>query len=415
MKVMRVLLLGLLAAVPLAWAPPAAAQLRIAAVVNDEAISFLDLDARIHLVLISANLQPTPENRNRAAAQVLRQLVDERLQLQEAKRLNVTATEQDIQDAFRRIEQQGSMPPGGIEDELRKAGIRRDSLVDQIRAAVVWQKLVRRQLAPQVQVGDEEVQEILENIKRSADLPELRVVEILLGIDRPEREGEVRRFAEGLIEQAKGGADFSGLASQFSEAASASMGGDVGWVLPNQLDDAVEKELARANPGDIVGPIRTVAGYQIVRLLERRVMKAADPDQAVVNLRQALFPPTAGSMAERQQLAATVSSATTCPDFEKLAEENKAARPFTLGRLKIGDLNPTLKPVVAPLGAGKISAPITAGDILVVFMVCDRVEPESSLPKAEDVREQIFRGKLGIVSRRYLRDLRRAAYLDFRS
>jgi len=412
---MRVLLLGLLAAVPLAWAPPAAAQLRIAAVVNDEAISFLDLDARIHLVLISANLQPTPENRNRAAPQVLRQLVDERLQLQEAKRLNVEATEQDIQDAFRRIEQQGNMPPNSIEEELQKAGIRRDSLVDQIKAAVVWQKLMRRQLAPQIQVGDEEVQDILDNIKRSADLPELRVVEILLGVDRPEREGEVRRFAEGLIEQAKGGADFGGLASQFSEAASAAMGGDVGWVLPNQLDDAVEQELARANPGDIVGPIRTVAGYQIVRLLERRLMKAADPDQAVVNLRQALFPPAAGSLAERQQLATTVSAAKSCPDFEKLAEENKAARPFTLGRVKVGDLNPTLKAVVSPLGAGKISAPITAGDVLVVFMVCDRIEPESSMPKAEDIREQVFRGKLSIVSRRYLRDLRRAAYLDFRS
>jgi len=415
MRSMRVLLLGLLAAFPLAWAPPAAAQLRIAAVVNDEAISFLDLDARIHLVLISANLQPTPENRNRAAAQVLRQLVDERLQLQEGKRLNVEATEQDIQDALRRIEQQGNMPPGSIDEELRKAGIRRDSLTDQIKAAVVWQKLVRRQLAPQVQVGDEEVRDILDNIKRSADLPELRVVEILLGIDRPEREGEVRRFAEGLIEQAKGGADFGGLASQFSEAASASMGGDVGWVLPNQLDDAVELELARANPGDIVGPIRTVAGYQIVRLLERRLMKAADPDEAVVNLRQALFAPAAGSVAERQQLAATVSAAKSCPDFEKLAEENKAARPYSLGRVKIGDLNATLKPAVAPLTAGKISAPITTGDVVIVFMVCDRIEPESSMPKAEDIREQIFRGKLGIVSRRYLRDLRRAAYLDFRT
>jgi peptidyl-prolyl cis-trans isomerase SurA len=396
---------------------PAMAQesLRIAAVVNDEAISFLDLEARLKLVLISSNVGDTPENRQRAAPQVLRQLIDERLQLQEGKRLNVDATEEDVNEAFRRIEQQANLPAGGLDAEIQQAGINRQSMVDQIRASIVWQKLMRRQLAPQVQVGDDEVEEILASIKRTQNLPELRVIEILLGIDKPEREAEIRRFAEQLVEQARGGADFNALARQFSEAASAATAGEIGWVLPDQLDDTIEAAIGKAEPGDIVGPIRTVAGYQIVKLAERRLLKLADPNDAVVNLRQAVFPLAGAKEDDVRRQAAALVTAATCPDFEKRAEEAKASAPYTLGRLKIGELNEALRPVVTPLEANKPSKPVKVGDAVAVYMVCDRNDPPSSLPSPADVREQVFRGKLAIVARRYLRDLRRAAYLDFRT
>lgn len=412
MMLVRLALLAIIALAPAAVAQDA---MRIAAIVNDEAISFRDLDARIHLVLVSTNVADTPENRRRAAPQVLRALIDERLQIQEGKRLNLDASETEINDAFRRIEADAKMPSGGIEAEIQRAGIHRPSFVDQIRANLVWQKLIRRQVAPQIQVGDDEVEEIYASILRTKDLPELRIAEIQLGIDRPDREGEVRRFAEQLIEQARGGADFAALARQFSEDATASSGGEIGWVLPNQIDDAIEREVAKAQPGSIVGPIRTVSGFSIVKLTDRRVMQAPNADDIVVNLRQALFPVAGDENAARQK-AAAMAQAKTCPDFEKLAEEASALRPYSLGRLKISDLNTALKPMIAPIEAGKMSEPARISDMVVVFMVCDKTEPAAAgIPKLEEIREQIFRSKLSIVARRYIRDLRRAAYLDFRT
>lgn len=405
----------LLAVLGLAPAALAQESMRIAAIVNDEAISFMDLEDRLRLVLISSNVGDTPENRARASAQILRQLVDERLQLQEGKRLGVEATEDDIKDAFRTIEQQGNMPPGGLEEEIKQAGVSRVSLIEQLRATIVWQKLMRRQLAPKVQVGDDEVEEIIGNIKKTSDQPELRLLEIQLGIDRPDREAEIRRFAEQLTEQARGGTDFGGLARQFSESVSAAVNGEIGWVLPNQLDEAIERELAKASPGDVVGPIRTVAGYQIVKLAERRALEVAKPDEATVNLRQAMFAIAGASEEEKRQQAAPLAAAKSCPDFEKLAEEAKASPPYSLGRLKIGDLNASIKSTVAALGAGQISSPARVADSIVVFMVCDKIDPPSNMPTADQVRDQIFRGKLAITARRYLRDLRRAAYLDFRT
>ncbi len=416
MTLARLALLAALALLPAALVPASAQDtMRIAAVVNDEVISVMDLEARVRLVLISTNVGDTPENRRRASPQILRQLIDERLQLQEAKRLNIDASEGEINEAVRRIEEQSNLPPGRLLDELRQVDISPSTFLQQLRSNIVWQKVIRQRMAPQVQVGDDEVEEILANFQRSKDLPELRIVEILLGIDKPDREGEVRRLAEQLVEQARGGADFNALARQFSESASAAVGGEIGWVLPNQLDETIQREVANAAPGTILGPIRNTSGYQIIRLVDRRLMEQANPDDAVVNLRQALFSLAGAGEDDVRKRASPLTAAKSCPDFEKLAEEAKASPPYTLGRLKVSDLNATLRPVVAPLGAGKVSQPAKVADAIVVFMVCDKTEPPSNVPKDAEVRDQIFRGKLLIVGRRYLRDLRRAAYLDFRT
>src|ERR1700689_3967534 len=86
-----------------------APDMRIAAVVNDEVISLFDLVSRMKMVELSSNLPDTPETRQRIGGQVLRALVDEKLQLQEAKRQNVVATDDELNTALAQIEKQNSM------------------------------------------------------------------------------------------------------------------------------------------------------------------------------------------------------------------------------------------------------------------------------------------------------------------
>jgi len=87
---------------------------RIAAVVNDEVISVADVRSRLRMVMLSSNLTDSPETRQRIAAQVLRTIVDEKLQLQEAKRQNVSATDEEINKAYTQIEKQNNMQPGQL-------------------------------------------------------------------------------------------------------------------------------------------------------------------------------------------------------------------------------------------------------------------------------------------------------------
>ena len=233
---------------------------RIAAVVNDEAISVADVTSRLKMVMLSSNLTDSPETRQRVAAQVLRTIVDEKLQVQEAKRQNITATDEEINKAVGQIEKQNNMQPGQLDQVLKSHGIERSALVDQLTASIVWQKLVRRLVSQTNGVSDEEIDYALKRTKESANEPQSRVAEIFLAVDNPQQEDEVRRLAERLTEQMKQGARFSAVAQQFSQSATAAVGGDIGWVRADQLSPELGKAVAQMRAGELSPPIRAGAG-----------------------------------------------------------------------------------------------------------------------------------------------------------
>ncbi|MBI1774839.1 MAG: peptidylprolyl isomerase [Proteobacteria bacterium] len=412
-----------LGALLLAGIPPRDAgaqdELRIAAVVNDEAISARDLDSRLRLVMVTSGIPDTRQERQRISLQVLRNLIDERLQLQEAKRLNIAVTEQDLTDAVHRIEGSNNMAADSFESMLADRGLDKNAVMTQLRASVAWTKVVRQQLTPSVQVGEDEVDEVIANIERSQNLPEYNIAEILLPVDEPRREDEVRQSAQQLAEQIRGGGNFSAVARQMSAAASAAIGGEVGWILEDQIEPVIMQALHDMKPGEVSNPIRTLNGFQIVQLRDQRTILAAQPDDAVVRLTQVLLPVEASSgpeavEAKSKEVEAIAQQAKSCEDMDRLAEAAKSPAPSALGRFKIGELNPGLRAVVADLKPGKVSPAVRMPTGVAVLMVCERSAASSNAPSRDDVHEQLFRGKLSVIVRRYMRDLRRGAFLDVR-
>ena len=77
------------------------------------------------------------QTRQRIGGQVLRALVDEKLQLQEAKRQNIVATDDELNNALSQLEKQNSMQPGQLNDFLKSRGIDRGSLINQLTASIV--------------------------------------------------------------------------------------------------------------------------------------------------------------------------------------------------------------------------------------------------------------------------------------
>ena len=138
----------------------------------------------------------------------------------------------------------------------RPHGIERSALVDQLTASIVWTKLVRRLVSQTNVVSDEEIDYALKRAKETANEPQSRVAEIFLAVDNPQQEDEVRRLAERLTEQMKQGARFSAVAQQFSQSATAAVGGDIGWVRPEQLSPEIGKAVAQMRPGELSAPIR---------------------------------------------------------------------------------------------------------------------------------------------------------------
>jgi peptidyl-prolyl cis-trans isomerase SurA len=404
------------------WLPPTTAQAQlggIAAAVNDEVISFYDLEQRLGLVISSAGLKNNIETRRRLRSQVLRTLVDESLQLQEAKRLEIEVKEKDLDVAKRLIEKQNRIPEGRFADFVAARRISMDAVVNQLKAEIAWTKVVNRRLRPTIQISDEEIEEVLERYQASAGKEERHVLEIYLAVDQAGQQESVRRAAQRLVEQVRGGADFQALARQFSQGATAAQGGDIGWILEGQLSPELETALAALKPGGISSPIEAPGGFYIFVLRQKRVRGGADPLAVKVALKQIVLslPGDAKpSVVERQQsrardIAADISG---CDDLAATARQHGVGKPGDLGELHIGELPDRFRSVVAGLAVGQASPPLRTPDGLHVLVVCSRVEPKATIPDRDTIIDRIGRRRLTMMSRRYLRDLRRDAVVEYR-
>ena len=393
---------------------------RIAAVVNDEAISVADLQSRLRMVMLSSNFPDSEETRRRIAGQVLRTIVDEKLQMQEAKRQNVTATDEEIKKAISQIAKQNNMQPDQLDAVLKSHGIEREALVDQLTASIVWAKLVRRLVAQTNVVSDEEIDEASKRLKESANEPQSRVAEIFLAVDNPQQDDEMRQLAERLIEQMKGGARFSAVAQQFSQSPTAAVGGDLGWLRPEQLSPDLAKAVAQMRPGELSPPIRSGAGYYLLLVLDRRTGRS-DPgaDEAVLHLVQVVFPlpPQASEAMRRAALGEAVSakaSAKNCEEMLKIGKEKGSQQLSSEGHLRLSQIAPAIRNIVAQLEVGQASQPIVQKNGVGVIMVCQKEAQTTTLPTRDEIAEQLARQRAENLARRYMRDLRRTAFVDVR-
>ncbi len=392
---------------------------KIAAIVNDDVISLYDVEQRVRLTLISTGVRDTLENRHRLKGQVLRSLIDESVQLQEAKRLNVAVGKTDVDRAFLTVARQNKMTSEEFEAVLLRNSIDKQTLLSQLEAEIAWGRLVSRRLRPNLQIGQEEIDSVLQRLQSATGKTQVRLAEIFLPVETPGDADRVRKVAERLIDHLHNGAVFSNLAREFSQGATAAVGGDLGWVLESDLETAIGSAVAKLAKGQVSNPIRTPAGYYLVALISRQVLKGADPLEAEVALKQLVVAPDAdgGDTAVQQarDLAADLrAKATDCDTIAALSKETGSDASGDLGTLKIADLPPVFQAAVRDLTVNQVSEPIKTDQGWHLLMVCSRKDPPSGLPSRDQVSESLKRERLSMLARRYLRDLKRDSVVEFR-
>jgi peptidyl-prolyl cis-trans isomerase SurA len=398
---------------------PASAQdaLRIAAVVNDDIVSIFDLSMRLKVALFTSRLPDTPENRQRLAPQVLRGLIDERLQEQEAKRLNVVLDDADLATAVGRVEEGNRMRSGGLKELTTAIGVPYETLTSQIRAQALWAKTINRLYTQRVNPSAEDIQERLSQLRTNIGRPQFQAAEIFLPFDAGQGEGDVAAIAEKLSEQLRLGAPFPQAAMQFSRSPTAGRGGDLGWTPQGQLERELDTALLAMREGDVSGPIRTVNGYYILKLYQRRVEQAPNPADAKLRLSQIKLP-TSGekaiSPADRDKVVAYVAgSIRGCPAFENYGKTLGTEGTGPLGSLRLGEMPPLVAQTVQNLAVGDPSPPVEIGGVATLLMVCERIVA-NGLPSNDEVRNALRLERLERTSERHLRDLRRMAVIDIR-
>jgi peptidyl-prolyl cis-trans isomerase SurA len=397
----------------------AAAQesLGIAAVVNDDVISVHDLAMRIALLLATTGQENSPENRQRAAPHVLRMLIDEKLKMQEAKRLNVQVTRAEVDRALTEISRQIGVAPPDLPRLLASGGVSISALMEQVEAEIAWVKAVSQRTEARGAVSDEDVEAQIQRIEESAGRTEFRIAEIFLPLDDSQTEQEIEELGKQIMNQLRQGVAFPVLARNYSDAASAAVGGDLGWLDLEQLSPELRESVSALAPGEVIGPIRTLTGYHIVLMIDRRTGQGVEGGPSTVTLHRISIGGTGtggGGQDDVQRIRELAGDARSCGDLEAAARNTPGASSERLDALEVSLMEPELRERVRGLDAGQQTEPFQADDGVAVVMVCERSGASAPAQLRERVRQSLVNERLEANAQRMLRDLRREAFVDVR-
>jgi len=251
-------------------APSSAQQtmFRPVAVVNDQAITGYDLQQRT-LILQALGAPSASADALQQAA--LDQLIEDRLKLQEGKRLGLTPTPELMDAARADIAERLNTTPDALSALLSAQGVSEGAIDDLVAAEAVWREVVRARFARRLEPGEAEIEAELQLLKgRGVTSWHLR--EIGLPTAENQRgEAATRELAERIIAELGQGADFGSLVRRYSRAPSAKAGGDVGWVTERSLPPALAAALSVLEVGQVTQPLPVTGGFSILQVVDKRV------------------------------------------------------------------------------------------------------------------------------------------------
>ena len=392
---------------------------RATAIVNGEIITGSDIDQRLNLVLATSQTKVAGEEKARLRLQVLRNLIDETLQIQEAKVADITISNAEVDETYQRIaEGNFHQNVAALDAYLAKVGSASASLKRQIRGELAWQRVLRRNVQPFVNVSQTEVTELLDRLKASKGTEEYRIGEIFLSAT-PESKPTVLENANKIVEQLHKGGSFVAYARQYSEASTAAVGGDLGWIRLAQLPAELGAAVSPLTAGQLVGPVETRGGYSILFLIDKRQVLTADPRDAVLALKQVSISFAAGiteAEAGRRasELAAAINSARGCGGVDAAAAKI-GAQVVANDQVRARDLPAPLQASLLKLSLGEATPPFgSVKEGVRVLMLCGRDDPKAATgPSFDEMMTQMEDERVNKRAQMYLRDLRRDAIIDY--
>ena len=388
------------------------------AIVNGDVITQTDIAQRLALLAIAQGGQIPAEEVDRLSQQVLRNLIDETLEIQAAKTEKIEIKNSDIDRTIQRVASNAKRTPDQLSAMLETNGSNIKTLRRQIEGEIAWQRLQRAKIESGVSVGDDEVKAVLDRMNASKGTEEYRVGEIFLSAT-PATEAQTLDNANKILTQLRGGASFAGYARQYSEASTAAVGGDLGWVRPEQLPTPLADALRQLPAGSISNPIPVPGGFSIIAVQDTRKILTPDPRDAVLSLKQVSisFPKGTSRTAAEPMVSHFADAARNiggCGGAERLASDFHGEI-VTSDQVKMRDLPPALQRLMLPMQVGQATQPFGSLEEGVrVLVICGRDEVDQSAPTYDDVYNQLNEERVNSRAQRYLRDLRRDAVIEFR-
>jgi peptidyl-prolyl cis-trans isomerase SurA len=400
-------------------APPAAPAFQmsdgILATVNDSVITGFDLRQRMLLLIAMTQVQPTPENIPAIQQQALNALVDERLQVQElANYEDLVVSDQEVEAEIASMAQEVGASPQAYIDFLAQGGIRPGTLREQVRTQIGWSQLVGGRFQSRARVSRAAVSAAMRQVSEAATKKQYLIGEIYIESARVGGQQAALNGANQLVQQMVQGAPFQAVAQQFSAAPSATRGGDAGWVVEGTMQPALQQALDQLAVGQLSRPIPVDGGVYIVYMRDKRDGASA----SLVQIKQVMIelPETATEtdVAAATQRLEALRPQLTCDSMLARATSEQGLLGADLGEADVQNLAPQFQQVARSAEVGSVSTPVRTPLGVHLLGVCGRRVGGTEAPNPQEIENTLFRANLATLGRRYMRDLREDALIEYK-
>ena len=373
----------------------------VAAVVNDQVISLSDVGARARLLLISLGVEPNSENLQQVLPRALEDLIDERLQLQKAAEFELEVSDADIDASLSDMALQNGTDVETLLQTLQASGINPETLREQLRAEIAWRRIMSGMYASRIRISQLQIDSTLDRLKSDAGKTRYQLAEIFLYAPSDQDKAQVMEGANVIVQQISQGARFELAAQQYSNSPTAAVGGDLGWVTPNELDEQVQAVLQEVEPPALTVPIPVDDGIYIYAV---RAKQDGATGARNFSLKQVLSPD--GS---RAALNAFKLESHTCGTLEADVQTEDGLIYADLGSIPEERLTDQVAMAIRNVPEGGASEIIDSPAGPAILYVCERSQAGAQIPTRDQIEDRLFSQQIALQSQRELRDLKREA------
>lgn len=389
----------------------------IVATVNDKIITGFDLRQRMLMLIASSQVQPTEQNLPAIQQAALNALIEDRLKDQEmAKFESLKVTDEEVDGEIAEMARAAGTTPQAYMQFLQQGGIQPAAFRDNLRTQIGWSQLIPGRFNSRARASTLQVDQEVRRLNEAASKPQFLLGEIYIDAARVGGAQAALNGARQLVQQIIQGAPFQAVAQQFSAAPSASarVPGDAGWVVKDSLQPAVQSVLEQLQPGQLSNPIVVDGGVYILYLRDKR----DGASTSLVSLKQVMveLPETAS---EADVAAATarlegLRNGLTCDNIISQARATQGVLGADLGESDVANLAPQFQQFARIGEIGSVSTPIRTPLGLHLVAVCGRRVGGPEAPNRQQVENRLRAQNLAVLERRYLRDLRSDALIEFK-
>ncbi|MDD5249626.1 MAG: peptidylprolyl isomerase [Rhodocyclaceae bacterium] len=399
---------------------------RIVAIVNDEAITLHELEARLATVERQLRTQGTPmPSPDTMKHQLLERMITDRVQLQYAKETGLQVADGELDAALRRIADSNRLSLPDFKAALERDKIAWPKFREEIRGEMVISRLREREVDSRMSISEGEVDNFLANPK-NADSGDVAVnlAHIVIRVPEQADPGQLMRLAaraRQALDQIKHGEDFGKVAATFSDAPDGLSGGAMGLRPLDRLPTLYADTAQKMSAGEVSEILRSPAGFHIIKVIEKRggaaiphAIKQTHASHILIKINELV----SESEGERKLIAIRerLEHGASFAELARLySNDLSAAKGGDLGWLYQGDTVPEFERAMDALKIGEISQPVRSPFGWHLIVVHERRTDEASPERQRLLARQALRErKADEAYEDWLRQLRDRAYVEYR-